>query len=835
MNETLTINIKIGGTQQATNDIKSLSAGLKGEMDKLKKNLSLDNIGSFNTFKSGLSDIGKGIQGLSKQAAVAGAAIGTALAGAAVYSAKSFIDFEDQLVNVAKTIGLTAEGTKKLGAELLAYSKTTRTSVSSLIDIATIGGQLGVAEADVLGFAKAMDKLSVALGDEFAGGAQQITQEVGVMRNLFLDIKTDKIDVDLLKIGNALNVLGTKGVVTGSVVSDFATRIAGLTGGLGVSAGDILGLSAAMQNLGINAERGGSNIGRVFMALARDSDNIAKKLGLNVKDFKKLVNSDINEAFLLVARRVNELGTSNTTFSKILEDIGLDASGTSEVMQKLGGSIGMVNEFQQIANETLKETNSIIAEYDLKNNTTRAGLDKLGNAVNAVAVEVGSRLAPYISKLADRMIEVAVKYGPALSAFFEEKLIPAVKKVIEFLAPVVQGIIEFVKQNPFVIELGLAFAALSLAVSIFSTVFGPATQLLLGFGKIAIAAIANIPALIGGINSMAETITGSSNIFAGAFKLAFANIAWGSIAGVVAPVFGVAFALIVGYELGKWLAEQKWFQDLTGYTATIDSQKADLNAFAAKQEQTIKEFDKLRNEAAQRDGNLQATLATIPPNMQATKQLLAGFIQSDFKSLDAYIKSTTTASKSAMDTVMAGNTGIGIIANITKGLAQSASNNSSAASSNADRAVAMINGISPVVRDARENAAGANTWAWRISNQNLGSVVAQINSFVPNATKDKVQASPLFTGLRLIGSIFGLRFAQGGIVPGGAYSGDKVVARVNSGEMILNRDQQSSLFKMINKQESNKTVNINGVNFMQSQANPAQQMLSFTNMISQAI
>jgi hypothetical protein len=42
------------------------------------------------------------------------------------------------------------------------------------------------------------------------------------------------------------------------------------------------------------------------------------------------------------------------------------------------------------------------------------------------------------------------------------------------------------------------------------------------------------------------------------------------------------------------------------------------------------------------------------------------------------------------------------------------------------------------------------------------------------------------------------RFAEGGIVPGSSFSGDKVLARLNSGEMVLNQSQQSRLFDMIN-------------------------------------
>jgi len=42
------------------------------------------------------------------------------------------------------------------------------------------------------------------------------------------------------------------------------------------------------------------------------------------------------------------------------------------------------------------------------------------------------------------------------------------------------------------------------------------------------------------------------------------------------------------------------------------------------------------------------------------------------------------------------------------------------------------------------------------------------------------------------------KFAQGGIITGGSTSGDKILARVNAGEMILNQRQQSNLFRAIN-------------------------------------
>ncbi|WP_280750713.1 MULTISPECIES: hypothetical protein [unclassified Parabacteroides] len=60
--------------------------------------------------------------------------------------------------------------------------------------------------------------------------------------------------------------------------------------------------------------------------------------------------------------------------------------------------------------------------------------------------------------------------------------------------------------------------------------------------------------------------------------------------------------------------------------------------------------------------------------------------------------------------------------------------------------------------------------------------------------------------LAMAGTVVGLaaalmaipKFATGGIVGGSSYSGDKVLAGLNSGEMVLNAGQQGNLFKMIN-------------------------------------
>ena len=58
-------------------------------------------------------------------------------------------------------------------------------------------------------------------------------------------------------------------------------------------------------------------------------------------------------------------------------------------------------------------------------------------------------------------------------------------------------------------------------------------------------------------------------------------------------------------------------------------------------------------------------------------------------------------------------------------------------------------------------------------------------------------ASIIATITALFASFAG-SFADGGIISGGSFHGDKMLARVNAGEMILNPMQQSNLFNALN-------------------------------------
>lgn len=72
------------------------------------------------------------------------------------------------------------------------------------------------------------------------------------------------------------------------------------------------------------------------------------------------------------------------------------------------------------------------------------------------------------------------------------------------------------------------------------------------------------------------------------------------------------------------------------------------------------------------------------------------------------------------------------------------------------------------------------------------AIVAQIGGLIAGVASSISQAKQVISGGN---------FATGGIVPGESYTGDKVVAHVNSGEMILNPSQQSQLFNIATGRE----------------------------------
>lgn len=103
---------------------------------------------------------------------------------------------------------------------------------------------------------------------------------------------------------------------------------------------------------------------------------------------------------------------------------------------------------------------------------------------------------------------------------------------------------------------------------------------------------------------------------------------------------------------------------------------------------------------------------------------------------------------------------------------------------------------------------GTQAWLNYVANiiNNVGSVVSALQAVAcANAGANAASAGPfgwLAVGVAIASMIASFasipKFENGGIIGGNSYSGDKLLARVNSGEMVLNKTQQARLWGVIN-------------------------------------
>lgn len=103
---------------------------------------------------------------------------------------------------------------------------------------------------------------------------------------------------------------------------------------------------------------------------------------------------------------------------------------------------------------------------------------------------------------------------------------------------------------------------------------------------------------------------------------------------------------------------------------------------------------------------------------------------------------------------------------------------------------------------------GNNGLAFVLSSMgSIGQMILQLQSLAMAKGVSSAFELPFPANLAAVGIVVGTiastfasmpKFATGGIVPGASFTGDKVPALLNSGEMVLNAGQQSNLFKMLN-------------------------------------
>ena len=341
----------------------------------------------------GLKEVGESIDTITKPIQYAA----TAALGLGAASAVAAVQFEDNFANVKKTVDGTPEQLEDIRQKIIQMSTTgvnghsaIPQTTAELNELAAAGGQLGITTDNIVDFTEVMAQMGSATnlaGEEGAATLARFQNVMGVGQN------------EIRNIGSAIVDLGNHSATTESEIASMALRMGKYGSSVRMSAADVLGYSAALSSLGIEAQMGGSAIGRTWLSIEKAVANggeglkaFAKYSGKSAKEFKEQWNTDSSGAFNGLLKGLQS--AENLTVA--LDDLGINNTQDIQAMMALVNGYDLVTESVNRSNTAYKENTALQEEFDAKAETTASKLSVAKNNVVEIARSFGDLMLPTI-------------------------------------------------------------------------------------------------------------------------------------------------------------------------------------------------------------------------------------------------------------------------------------------------------------------------------------------------------------------------------------------------------------------------------------------------------
>src|SRR5690606_24619927 len=284
----------------------------------------------------------------------------------------SNIKVSDTLSDVRRTAELTTSEINDLVKEL--KNVPTRTGLNDLLEIATIGGQLGIAKEELGGFVQALDFLGVALANEIPGGAQVIAEELGKINGVFKVATREGLTAGeaMQKTGSAILALGQAGLATGGFLVDFTQRVAGAAQTVGIALPTMLAYGAVLEEAGVSAEVAGTATSKLlgqlaakradFFAIAQLAD-----ANLTLREFTTLINTDADAALRKFFAGLQAGGKTTTQFYDILNSAGIKTERYRNAVLLLSQNQERLTELTALSTNEYEKGTNAAEQFALRN------------------------------------------------------------------------------------------------------------------------------------------------------------------------------------------------------------------------------------------------------------------------------------------------------------------------------------------------------------------------------------------------------------------------------------------------------------------------------------
>lgn len=286
------------------------------------------------------------------------------------------LELSDSLADIQKTTGLTGTQVGKLSDQINAID--TRTAQDQLHALAYEAGKLGIsAEEDVLAFVKAGNQLVVALGEDL-GGAEAVRELMKV--NAILG-ETDNLGMEkaLLSTGSAINEISQTSRASAGPIADVVSRIGAIGASAKLQMSDLIALAGTADALGQSAEVAGTAFNKFITTLQTNTVNVAYALGLDPQNLRAMLDAgQTMEAIIMIFERMNQMGDLST-FGGIFKELGSDGARMSQVLTTMAAGVEELKSQVFTSNKAFREATSVTNEYNIKNESAAAILERMGN------------------------------------------------------------------------------------------------------------------------------------------------------------------------------------------------------------------------------------------------------------------------------------------------------------------------------------------------------------------------------------------------------------------------------------------------------------------------
>lgn len=351
---------------------------------------------------------------------------------------------DDTFADVRKTTGLTLEEVKSLNEQLSKID--TRSSREELLGLATIAGKLGIQGKDnIAEFVASADMINVALGEDLGGNVEEVVRQLGTLTDLFGE--TDRLGAGdaLNKTGSAINDLGASSKAREKDIVDFTTAMGGIAPQANLQIDKILGLGATISNLGIESNVASTVFSQILPNMFTDTAEYAEIAGIEVDKFKELLAEDSNEALLVFLEGLQKNNGGLEELGENLDQLGLDGKKAITVLGALGNNTQLLREQQDLANQSYEEGISLITEFDIKNNTLAAVLEKLQKRIRSAFVstevtEALKRMAFWVQENWDGLVTWGRRIVKIIGVFMTYKVTMVAINNLHKASILIQGI-----------------------------------------------------------------------------------------------------------------------------------------------------------------------------------------------------------------------------------------------------------------------------------------------------------------------------------------------------------------------------------------------------------